>query len=113
MLRLAGFTVCVDSMDPQELLRGGRAAADFLLSLKQETLWIADEVASTPVLIPSMPSDGESLYRAIELMEKKGRDYLVDPVIEPIHFGFTESLVRYRDVRKKFPDVKILMGTGN
>jgi len=35
-----------------ELLRGGRAGADFLLSLKEETLWIADEVASTPVLIP-------------------------------------------------------------
>ena len=113
LLRAAGFTVSVDSMDPQELLRGGRAGADFLLSLKPETLWIADEVASTPVLIPSTPSDLESLYRAIEVMDKKGRDYLADPVIEPIHFGFTESLVRYRDVRKKFPDMKILMGTGN
>ncbi|HKB81613.1 MAG TPA: DUF6513 domain-containing protein [Burkholderiales bacterium] len=113
MLHASGFSVSVDSMNPQELLRGGRAGADFLLSLKQETLWIADEVASTPVLIPSTPSDTESLYRAIEVMEKKGRDHLADPVIEPIHFGFTESLVRYRDLRRKFPDVKILMGTGN
>jgi dihydropteroate synthase-like protein len=55
----------------------------------------------------------QSLYRAIEVMDKKGRDYLADPIIEPIHFGFTESLVRYRDLRKNFPDVKILMGTGN
>ena len=112
-LHAAGFTVSVDSMDSQELLRGGHAGADFLLSLKQETLWIADEVASTPVLIPSTPSDMDSLYRAIEVMDKKGRDYLADPIMEPIHFGFTESLVRYRDLRKKFPDVKILMGTGN
>jgi dihydropteroate synthase-like protein len=112
-LRAAGFAVSVDSMDAQELLRGGRAGADFLLSLKQETLWIADEVASTPVLVPSMPSDMESLYRAIEVMDRKGRDYLADAVIEPIHFGFTESLVRYRDLRKRLPDVKILMGTGN
>jgi dihydropteroate synthase-like protein len=113
MLHAAGFPVSVDSMDPQELLRGGRAGADFLLSLKQETLWITDEVPSTPVLIPSTPSDMESLYRAIELMDRKGRDYLADPVIEPIHFGFTESLVRYRDLRKKCPDAKIMMGTGN
>ena len=113
MLHAAGFAVSVDSMDPQELIRGGRAGADFLLSLKEDTLWIADEVASTPVLIPSTPSDMESLYRAIETVEKNGRDYLVDPVIEPIHFGFTESLVRYRDLRKKLPAVKILMGTGN
>jgi len=112
-LHAAGFTVSVDSMDSQELLRGGHAGADFLLSLKQETLWIADEVASTPVLIPSTPSDMDSLYRAIEVMDRKGRDYLADPIMEPIHFGFTESLVRYRDLRKKFPDVKILMGTGN
>ena len=113
VLHAAGFQVSVDSMDPQELLRGGRANADFLLSLKLETLWIADEVASTPVLIPSTPSNMESLYRAIEIMDKTGRDYLADPIIEPIHFGFTESLVRYRDLRGNFPRVKILMGTGN
>jgi dihydropteroate synthase-like protein len=49
----------------------------------------------------------------MEAMDKKGRDYLADPIIEPIHFGFMESLVRYRDLRKRLPDVKILMGTGN
>jgi dihydropteroate synthase-like protein len=113
MLHGAGFVVSVDSMDSQELLRGGHAGADFLLSLKEETLWIADEVASTPVLIPTIPSDMDSLYRAMEAMDKKGRDYLADPIIEPIHFGFMESLVRYRDLRKRLPDVKILMGTGN
>jgi dihydropteroate synthase-like protein len=112
-LHAGGFKVSVDSMDPQELLRGGRANADYLLSLKPDMLWIADEVASTPVLIPTTPGDMESLYRAIEVMDKTGRDYLADPIIEPIHFGFTESLVRYRDLRNKFPQVPILMGTGN
>jgi dihydropteroate synthase-like protein len=113
MLRAAGITVSVDSMEPAELLRGGRAGADYLLSLNEETLAIADEVASTPVLVPVTPNDMGSLYRAIEAMDKKGRDYLADPILEPIHFGFTESLVRYRDLRRKLPDVKILMGTGN
>jgi len=112
-LHEAGFVVSLDSMDSRELLRGGRAGADFLLSLKEETLWIADEVASTPVLIPTLPSDMDSLYRAMDAMDRKGRDYLADPIIEPIHFGFMESLVRYRDLRKRLPDVKILMGTGN
>jgi dihydropteroate synthase-like protein len=113
MLHAAGFLVSVDSMDEQELLRAGRAGADFLLSLKEESLWIADEVASTPVLIPSTPSDMASLYRVIENMEAKGRGYLADPILEPIHFGFTESLVRYRDLRKQLPQAKIMMGTGN
>ena len=113
MLHAAGLKVSVDSMDAQELLRAGRAGADFLLSLKQETLWIAQEVASTPVLIPARPDDMASLYRAIETLEKAGRDYLADAILEPIHFGFTESLMRFRDLRKRLPQAKILMGTGN
>ncbi len=112
-LHAAGYQVSVDSMDEDELLRGGRAGADFLLSLKNETLWIADEVASTPVLIPSKAGNLRSLLRAIEAMDKKGRPYLADPILDPIHFGFTESLVRYRELRRKLPELQIMMGTGN
>ena len=51
-LKRLGFKVSVDSLDDDELLRGGRAGADYLLSLREHTLWIADEVAATPMLIP-------------------------------------------------------------
>ncbi len=112
-LHAAGHRVSVDSMDEDELLRGGRAGADFLLSLKNETLWIAGEVASTPVLIPSKAGTLRSLLRAIEAMDKKGRAYLADPILDPIHFGFMESLVRYRELRRRLPDLQIMMGTGN
>ena len=112
-LHAAGYQVSVDSMDEDKLLRGGRAGADFLLSLKHETLWIADEVASTPVLIPSKAGNLRSLLRAIEAMEKKGREYLADPILDPIHFGFTDSLLRYAALRRARPDAGILMGTGN
>jgi dihydropteroate synthase-like protein len=109
----AGYRVSVDSMDEDELLRGGRAGADFLLSLKNETLWIADEVSSTPVLIPSKAGNLRALLRAIEAMDKKGRACLADPVLDPIHFGFTEALVRYRELRRRLPQLQIMMGTGN
>ena len=36
----------VDSADPDELLRGGKAGADYLLSLDESRLHIADEVDS-------------------------------------------------------------------
>ncbi|MGH8677686.1 MAG: DUF6513 domain-containing protein [Burkholderiales bacterium] len=112
-LHALGHKVSVDSMENNELLRAGRAGADYLLSLKSETLWIADEVASTPVLIPSKAGKLRSLLTAIETMEKKGRAFLADPILDPVHFGFTESIVRYRDLRRKMPDVEIMMGTGN
>jgi dihydropteroate synthase-like protein len=108
-----GLKVSIDSADPDELLRGGKAGADFLLSLNKDTLWIADEVASTPVLISKDHGDMGSLYRAMDALDAKGRDYLVDPVLDPIHFGFTASLERYAQVRRERPEAEILMGTGN
>ncbi|HAJ71218.1 MAG TPA: dihydropteroate synthase, partial [Methylophilaceae bacterium] len=52
MLKAAGFQVSVDSMNSEDLLLAGQSGADYLLSLSEKTLWIADEVNSTPILIP-------------------------------------------------------------
>ena len=112
-LKAAGFAVSVDSVDPQELLRGGRAGADYLLSLTVDTLWVADEVASTPVLIPKTPHDEASLHAAIETMTAKGRAFLADPILDPIPFGFTASIVRYHALRARYPEAPIMMGVGN
>ncbi len=112
-LKKEGFKVSVDSADASELLRGGRAGADFLLSLNESTLAITDEVASIPVLIPKEHGDMASLYRAMDTLDAKGRAYLVDPVLDPINFGFMRSLERYAQVRRERPNAEMLMGTGN
>ncbi|MGH8659697.1 MAG: DUF6513 domain-containing protein [Gammaproteobacteria bacterium] len=112
-LKQAGFRVSLDSTQAKDLLRGGKAGADYLLSLNEKTLWIADEVAATPVLISAVPSEIETLYRNMEAMEKKGRAYYADPILEPIHFGFTDSLLRYHAVRARFPAAPMMMGVGN
>ena len=112
-LKQEGFTVSIDSLDAQDLLRGGKAGADYMLSLHEGTLWIADEVAATPILIPERHEDLASLDRAIQIMQAKQRPFIVDPILDPVHFGFTQSIVRYHDVRKKHPDVEMMMGVGN
>lgn len=112
-LHEAGLRVSVDSLDADELLRGGRAGADYLLSLTERTLDLVDRVAATPVLIPSQPGDLASLERAIDSMRQRGRAFLADPILDPIQFGFTRSLQRFADVRARFEDVPMLMGTGN
>ncbi|MFM2402374.1 MAG: hypothetical protein RL223_254 [Pseudomonadota bacterium] len=112
-LKAAGHAVSVDSMDPQELLRGGRAGADHLLSLHLDTLWIADEVASVPVLIPRQPGDAASLDEAIARLQARGRPFLADPILDPLPFGFTDSIVRYHALRQRHPDIDILLGVGN
>ncbi|HET6719214.1 MAG TPA: DUF6513 domain-containing protein [Rhodocyclaceae bacterium] len=112
-LKAAGHRVSVDSQDSNELLRGGRAGADYLLSLTLDTLWIADEVAATPVLIPREPADEASLYAAIEALARRGRPFLADAILDPIPFGLLGSLCRYQRLRERFPEVAIMMGVGN
>jgi hypothetical protein len=112
-LRDAGYKVSVDSADGEELRRGGKAGADFLLSVSEDTLDVLDSVASTPVLIPAQHGDLDSLLRAMDRLDATGRAYLADPILDPIHFGFADSLVRYVELRRRRPDAQILMGTGN
>ena len=112
-LKQAGHAVSVDSLERPELERGAAAGADYLLSLKESTLDIAGEWAGVPVLIPEQPADLDSLYRAAEVLAGQGRRFLLDPILEPIHFGFTESLLRYHAVRRRFPEAEIMMGIGN
>ena len=112
-LKAAGFSVSVDSVDTDELLCGARAGADYLLSLTLDTLWVADEVAATPVLIPRVPSDEASLHAAVERMQRSGRAFLADAILDPIPFGLTASIVRTHRLRERFPEAPIMMGVGN
>jgi dihydropteroate synthase-like protein len=112
-LKGVGLEVSVDSADPEELRRGNRAGADFLLSLTEETLAIAQEGNAVPVLIPARPGDLSSLFAAMEAADKRGMTYMADPVLDPIHFGFAASLSRYAELRRLRPEADILMGTGN
>jgi dihydropteroate synthase len=112
-LHEAGFKVSVDSLEDDDLLRGGKAGADYLLSLKKSTLWIADEVPSVPVLIPEPHAHMPALYETIAECTTKNRPFIVDSILDPVHFGFTDSLVRYHDLRREYPQLEIMMGIGN
>jgi dihydropteroate synthase-like protein len=112
-LRAEGMAVSVDSADTQELQCGGRAGADFLLSLTEHTLALAADGGAVPVLVPATPGDLSSLLRAAEAADRRGLKAILDPVLDPIHFGFTASLLRYAELRRLLPDAEILMGTGN
>ena len=112
-LKEAGYAVSVDSLQTDELLRGGRAGADYLLSLKGSTAWIAEEVGSIPILIPEHHTDLTSLCDLIEMFEANNRPFIADSILDPIHFGFTDSLLRYYELRRMFADIEIMMGVGN
>ena len=108
-----GMRVSVDSGDVPELRRGAEAGADFLLSLTETTLDVAAGTGAVPVLIPDPHGDLDSLLRAAATAQAHGISCLLDPILDPIHFGFTTSLLRYAELRQRLPDAELLMGTGN
>ncbi len=112
-LKQEGFTVSIDSLEDEDLLCGGKAGADYMLSLTEKSLWIADEVETTPILIPQAHGDLSTLDKAIEILTGKGRAFIVDPILDPIHFGFTESIVRNYEFRRRYPDIEMMTGIGN
>ena len=103
----------VDSADLAELKRGDRAGADVVFSLSEATLGLATDLAATPVIIPARPGDLDSLVRAAERMSRLRRSFIADSILDPIPFGFTASIARYAELRRRLPEARILMGIGN
>jgi dihydropteroate synthase-like protein len=112
-LKAAGHKVSIDSANRQELARGAGAGADFLLSLDESTLDIAEGTGATPILVAAPHGDLDSLVRAAHAAEQRGLTYIVDPILDPIHFGFANSLSRYIETRRRLPHTEMMMGTGN
>jgi dihydropteroate synthase-like protein len=113
-LKAEGIKVSVDSANIAELSRAVAAGADHLLSLDEETLSILpDNAALIPVLVPRPHGDLDSLQRAAAIARKRGISFILDPILDPIHFGFAASIARYVELRAREPEAEIMMGTGN
>jgi dihydropteroate synthase-like protein len=112
-LRDRGFALSIDTMDPAEILMADEAGVDYVLSLNGSTRNHAERLRATPVLIPDAPEDLDSLEATIGHLDRLGKPYLVDPIIEPIGTGFAASLGRYLEVRRRHPEVEMFMGIGN
>jgi dihydropteroate synthase-like protein len=113
-LKAEGLKVSVDSANVAELERGFGAGADHLLSLDENTLSILPEGAAlVPILVPAPHGDLESLQRAAAKARARKIDFILDPILDPIHFGFAASIARYVELRRREPEAEIMMGTGN
>ena len=115
-LRGAGIRVSVDSFDEGEIRTAVEAGAELVLSVNGSNLAVARELAGGGARVVVIPDSGEgleSLDRSVLALEGWGVPYLIDPVIEPIGFGFMASLERYAEIHRRYPAVGQLMGVGN
>jgi dihydropteroate synthase-like protein len=113
-LHAAGFRVSVDSADTEELKRAAAAGADHLLSLDEQSLDILPKGSTlVPILVPNPHGDLDSLQRAAAKARARGIGFMLDPILDPIHFGFAQSIARYVETRRLEPQAEMMMGTGN
>jgi dihydropteroate synthase len=113
MLVAEGFPVSIDSFAAREIATAVRAGAGLVLSVNSTNVAAAADWGCEVVVVPDVPATLEGFFDTIERLEKDGVKMRLDPVLEPIGFGFAESLGRYLDVRRRFPQAEMMMGVGN
>lgn len=108
-----GLRVSIDSFDRAEVEAAVDAGAELVLSCNSSNIEWAAQLGAELVAIPDAPFSIESLEPIVEQLDAAGVTFRIDPIIEPIGFGFAASLSRYFDARRRWPDIEIMMGIGN
>jgi dihydropteroate synthase len=112
----AGMRVSVDTFDPDEIVTAVAAGAELVLSVNGSNIHAAQELAGTGarvVVVPDLGGSIDTLEPSLDTLARLNVPFLIDPVLEPVGHGFMASLARYAEVRRRHPDVEMLMGIGN
>jgi dihydropteroate synthase-like protein len=112
-LRADGLRVSLDSFDAREVAAAAAAGAELILSVNSSNRDAAAAWGCEVVAVPDVPATLAGLDETVEVLRVAGVRFRIDPVIEPIGFGFAASLGRYLEVRRRYPDAEMLMGVGN
>lgn len=112
-LRDNGHRVSIDSLDPREIEPAVQAGAELVLSVNSSNREEATNWGVEVVAIPDDPKTLAGLDETIDYLAQAGVPLRIDPILEPIGFGFAASLGRYLDVRQQYPDAEMMMGIGN
>ncbi|HEX5633902.1 MAG TPA: DUF6513 domain-containing protein [Gemmatimonadales bacterium] len=112
----AGFRVSIDSLEPREIRAALDAGAGMVLSVNAANHAVAEAYAGGDkrfVVIPESPSAIDTIDPVVNALERWNVPYLIDPVLEPIGYGFMRSLERYAEIRRRYPAAGLMMGVGN
>jgi dihydropteroate synthase-like protein len=112
-LRDEGFRVSIDSFDPHEVEAAVAAGAELVLSVNSSNRDAARAWGCEVVVVPDVPATLDGLDQTVETLLAVGVPFRLDPVLEPIGFGFAASLGRYLEVRRRYPEAALMMGVGN
>ena len=116
-LRAEGLRISIDSFNGAEVEAALASGAELVLSVngsncRQAKSW-HERFGAEVVAIPDTPHDLDSLDRTVQILLHDDAPFRLDPVLEPIGFGFAASLGRYLETRRHYPHAEMMMGVGN
>ncbi len=112
-LREHGHRVSIDSFNPAEVEPAVQAGAELVLSVNHTNRQQACGWDCEVVVVPDTPGTLDGLQETIDRLTEHGVRLRIDPVLEPIGFGFAASLERYLTARRTWPEAEMMMGIGN
>lgn len=115
-LRERGLRVSIDSFERGEIRTAVEAGAELVLSVNGSNLDVLEDLKGTATRVVAIPDFGAglaSLEPTLAALERARIEYLIDPIIEPIGFGFMASLERYAETHRRYPEAGLMMGIGN
>ncbi len=108
-----GHRVSIDTFDDRETRDAIAAGASLVLSVNSSNREAAVDWGCEVVAIPDIPDDLESLDETIDFLDRHRVPMRLDPILELIGTGFGKSLLRYFEVRRRYPEHATMMGIGN
>jgi dihydropteroate synthase len=108
-----GMRISIDSLQVEEIQLAVAAGAELVLSVNSSNRHAATDWGAEVVVIPDIPDRWKQMNETIEFLDARQVPMRIDPILEPIGFGFAASLARYMEARKVWPDARMMMGIGN
>ncbi len=112
-LRDAGLRVSIDSFHADEVADATASGAELVLSVDATNRESSVDWGVEVVAIPDRPGTLDGLDETVEFLSARGVRFRIDPILEPIGFGFAASLGRYLETRRRYPEARMMMGVGN
>jgi len=113
--KVTRLPISIDTVQPDLILAGIEAGADFVLSLNAENInLIGEALARKGIPVVVIPGPGQiSLDENMKAAEIMGIQIIADPVLSPPLQGLAASIKGYIDFKRSNPDTPLFFGVGN
>ncbi len=108
-----GHRVAIESDQPVEIEAAVHKGAELVFSVNEANRQHASHWGCEVVVTSDLPGTLQGVEETTAELDAAGIPWRLDPVLDPIGFGFSESIGRFLAARWQWPEAKMLMRVSN